>query len=72
MISYRIPAYQVAAAVVLLMVGMLFTVPKPTALGPDGIKAVNIMDSTFTDSSSHKGINLHEDSIFSKYLIESL
>ena len=73
LIQYKIPAYQVAAAVVLLMVGMMFSVPEPSSpFHHDGVKVSNVMDTTFTDTSTHKGINLYEDSIFSRYLIEAL
>ena len=73
MISYRVPAYQVAAAVVLLMLGVLFTSQQPKLTGSyDGVRAITALDSASMDSAKLKGINLYEDSMFSSYLIESL
>lgn len=73
LISYRIPAYQAVAAAVILM-GLIHFGSSGISLGNRGYGHATtvIADTTHQDSSSQTGFNLYEDSVFSKFMIESL
>ncbi|MEZ4772754.1 MAG: hypothetical protein R3D00_06180 [Bacteroidia bacterium] len=72
LLSLRVPAYQVAAAVALLIATMYFTGRPSHTLHTGGIKTAMIADSTMTDTATQKGINLLEDTVFSRFMMEAL
>lgn len=72
LLNLRVPAYQVAAAVALLMATMYFTGKTGHNIAPSGDKIVMISDTTMTDTASRKGVNLLEDTVFSRFMIEAL
>jgi hypothetical protein len=71
--SFRIPAYQAVAAAVVLL-GLIHFGNSGISLGNRGYGHATtvIADTTQQDSSTQTGFNLYEDSVFAKFMIESL
>ncbi|MDX2249204.1 MAG: hypothetical protein SF052_20620 [Bacteroidia bacterium] len=72
LLNLRVPAYQVAAAAALLIATLYFTGKSSQTLYSGDGNHVMIADSTQTDTASQKGINLLEDTVFSRFMMEAL
>ncbi|MEZ4826963.1 MAG: hypothetical protein R3C61_11890 [Bacteroidia bacterium] len=72
LVQLRIPAYQVAAALALLFGTIYFSEKTTQSLYPSGTHKIIAADSTLTDSATEKGVNLPEDTVFSRFMMETL
>ncbi|GAB4426242.1 MAG: hypothetical protein OHK0039_44210 [Bacteroidia bacterium] len=67
--NYHLPLWQVAAAVALLLV-LLWGIERP---GGGAVPATALLtDSTSYDTAFHQGVNLHEDSVFARFVQEAM
>lgn len=71
-LSYQVPAYQAVAATALLVFGLYFLDRPPLNQGYVPSHSIMIADSTDSVKTRKEGINLEEDTVFSRFLIEAM